>query len=310
MRVIFFGTSAFAVPSLDALVQHRHQVVMCVTQPDRPQGRGLASEPSPVKRAAQRLTLPLSQPQRPTAELVAGVQPDLGVVIAYGQLIRPPLLALPAHGMIGVHPSLLPRYRGAAPVAWAILGGETMTGVSIFRLSERLDAGEVILQQREAIDPHEDAERLTERLSRVGAQLLVQACEQIAAGTAHAAPQDEAAASVAPKLTKAQGLIDWNQPATAIERQIRALAPWPGAAAQWEHQLLKIWKADARPEATDAPPGTVVHADPEGLVVATGQGTLMLTDVQPAGKRRMSVREFLAGHHVRIGARFGLTGEA
>ena len=310
MRVIFFGTAEFAVPSLEQLVARRHAVVMCVTQPDRPQGRGLKREPSPVKRAAERLGVPLSQPERPRAELFAALHPDVGVVAAYGQLIRRDVLELPPQGMLGVHPSLLPRYRGAAPVAWALLQGETTTGVTIFRLNERLDAGDIVFQQTLGVEPKESAEALTGRLATAGAQALLQALDLMALGRAPFQAQDESGASFAPKLTKAQGRIEWSLPAAMIERLIRATAPWPGASTDWRGGLLKIVAASAGKAALhQAPPGTVVAAGGETLTVVTGQGTLDLLEVQPAGKRRMSVQEFLAGHRIKVGERLGDTRE-
>ena len=306
MRVIFFGTSAFAVPSLERLVERRHEIVACVTQPDRPRGRGLQPGASPVKEAAVRLHLPLLQPPRPEAGSLAPLRPDVGVVMAYGQLIGKDLLELPVHGMMGVHPSLLPKYRGAAPIAWALLNGDAATGVTIFRLNERLDAGEVLLQERAAIQPGERADALTERLAHLGADALVRALDQLASGTAHGVPQDDAQASLAPKLTKAQGRIEWRQPAEAIERLIRATSPWPGASTPWLGSLLKVVGARVDdPRARRETPGTVIDAGPSGLVVANGQGTLAITDVQPPARRRMSVQEFLAGHPMKVGERLG-----
>lgn len=306
MRVIFFGTSAFAVPSLEQLVQRGQTLVACVTQPDRPQGRGLGLEPSPVKRAAERLGVPLLQPDRLQAGTFEPLQPDAGVVVAYGKLIPPWLLALPRHGMLGVHPSLLPAYRGAAPVAWALLRGERTTGVTIFRLNERLDAGEILAQQPVEIGPAEDAEQLTERLARLGAEALAGVLADLSDGRARPVPQEDARATVAPKLTKAQGQVDWQQPAQALERLVRATVPWPGATTAWHGQPLKICKAVACASAgSAAAPGTVVRAGPDGLDVAAGDGLLRLLEVQPAGRRRMPVQEFLAGHPLKIGEILG-----
>lgn len=304
MRLLFFGTAAFAVPSLEALAG-RHEVALCVTQPDRPQGRGLRPEASPVKQAAQRLQLAVSQPDRLTAEPFAPLKPDLGIVIAYGRLVPRALLELPAHGMLGVHPSLLPVYRGAAPVAWALLNGDPSTGISIYRLTERLDDGDVLRQRTVPVEPGEDAERLTERLARLGAAELLSGVDDLASGRASWTPQDHARATMAPKLTKAQGRIDWRQPAEVIERQIRGTAPWPGAATEWEGAPLKIYKAAADPRATTASPGTILGKAADGVLVATGVGTLRITELQPAGKRRMSVKEFLAGRLLKAGDRFG-----
>ncbi len=301
---MFFGTSAFAVPSLERLAAS-HAVVHCITQPDRPQGRGLARAPSPVKVAAQRLRLPLVQPARLRAEDAAGVAADIGVAAAYGQFIPKALLALPAHGMLGVHPSLLPKYRGAAPVAWAIVNGEATTGVTIFRMNERLDAGEVVAQEEVAIEPHEDAQQLTARLARLGAEALLGALERIAQGQATFIPQDESRAIPAPKLTKAHGRIDWARPAEQIVRLVRATVPWPGAWTEWRGGLLKIWAAVARAEPTAVAPGTVARAAGDALAIAAGGDLVELVEVQPAGRRRMRIQEFLAGHRIDVGERFG-----
>ena len=306
MRIMFFGTSAFAVPSLEQVVGARHTVVLCVTQPDRPQGRGLGVEPSPVKQAALRLELPLAQPERLDASAFQSLQPDIGVVVAYGKLIRRELLDLPRHGMLGVHPSLLPKHRGAAPVAWALLNGDQETGVTIFRLNERLDAGALLRQRRVSIGSDEDTGTLTDRLARLGAEELVNGLEHMATQQAIWTPQDEAQATLAPKLTKTQGRIDWSQPAEAIERLVRATIPWPGAATQFKGETVKVWRAksgrsDHGP--ADPQPGTVVHVSADAIGIATGSGILDLLDVQPAGRRRMTVQEFLAGHPVTVGDR-------
>jgi methionyl-tRNA formyltransferase len=306
MRVIFFGTSEFALPSLEALVAHRHEVTLCVTQPDRPQGRGLAPAPSPVKRRALELGLPLAQPKRLGADVVALARPEVGVALAYGQLIPRSVLDGPPHGVLGVHPSLLPKYRGAAPVAWAILEGERRTGMTIFRLNERLDAGDILWQRDVAIEPGETADTLTRRLSRFGAEGLIQALEAIASGAARLIPQDDAHASLAPKLTKAQGTIDWSAPAEQIERQVRAVIPWPGATALWHGAPIKVWAAAVSGHTgAAAEPGTVVQVGPDALTVAAGQGRVDLRELQLPGRKRMAIKEFLAGHAVRVGEVFG-----
>jgi len=307
MRVIFFGTSAFAVPSLQRLAA-RHTVVLCVTQPDRPRGRGLVREPSPVKQAAVKLGVPLAQPARLTMAALESVQADLGAVASYGQLIRREVLEYPAHGILGVHPSLLPKYRGAAPVAWALLRGETVTGATIFRLNEALDAGELISRRETAIEPHEDAAALMSRLAKLGAEELLNAVDLVASGRAVFAPQDDTQATLAPKLTKAQGRIDWSRPAEEIDRLIRAVVPWPGAVTTWQGATLKMWSAQvvAGPtQITTSAPGTVLAVTEEGLVIATGRGMLRITELQLPGKRRVSAKEFLAGHRVQVGDRLG-----
>jgi len=307
MQVVFFGTSEFAVPSLEALISHRHTLLQCVTQPDRPQGRGRRLAPSPIKTAALRHRLPLQQPESLHAGLFDAWHPEVGIVIAYGRLIRQDLLAWPTHGMLGVHPSLLPQYRGAAPVAWTLLNGETTTGVTIFRLNERLDAGDVLLQRKVTIAPGEDAEQLTHRLALLGAQALVDGLKAMAAGQAAWSPQEESRASVAPKLTKVQGRIEWQQPASVIERLVRAMVPWPGALCAWQGHELKIWKVsvDETPERRrHTVPGTVMRVDERMVTVAAGEGALHLHEVQPAGRRRMTMAEFLAGHPMNVAERF------
>lgn len=305
MRVLFFGTSDFAVPSLEALVASGHSVVACVTRPDRPQGRGLVLEPSPVKQSATRLGLPLMQPARPSAGELAGASADVGVLASYGQLIRRDVLELPPHGILGVHPSLLPKYRGAAPVAWALLRGEERTGVTIYRLVEALDAGPIFAQREVAIEPGEDALHLTDRLAKLGAQELVRTLGLISNGQAVPRVQDEARATLAPKLSKAQGTIDWQRPAAEIDRLVRAMVPWPGAVAGWQGVPLKIWAAQAvGSDPKGAAPGTVVSVEPERLLVATGSGVLAIHEVQRPGRRRISARDFLAGHTVSVGDTF------
>ena len=290
------------MPSLERLAA-RQQVTLCVTQPDKPQGRGLKLEPSPVKVAARRLGVPLRQLERLDRAVVEESGVELGVAVAYGMLIPREVLAAPRHGLLGVHPSLLPKYRGAAPVAWAILNGETMTGVTVFRLNERLDAGEILVQETVRIEPEEDAQALAERLAHLGADALMRAVDMIDTGRVAFRPQDDTAAIMAPKLTKAQGRVEWAAPAETLARLIRALVPWPGATTEWHGQSVKLWAASAT-AGPAAAPGTVVSVGPEAIVVATGQGLLAIRALQPAGRRRMAVQEFLAGHHVNVGDRF------
>ena len=307
MRVVVFGTSAFAVPSLER-VAARHDIVLCVTQPDRPQGRGLHLEPSPVKRAATRLGLPLIQPQRLSASGLADVTADVGVLASYGQLVPGSVLAVPTHGVLGVHPSLLPKYRGAAPIAWAILNGETATGLTIYRLDKRLDAGEILCQRQVPMTPGEDAGQLTDRLALIGAEELMRGLEALACGRARFTPQDESQASCAPKFTKEQGQIDWRQPAEQIVRMIRALTPWPGATALWRGRPLRIWSARVL-ASSGASPGCILQVGTEAVVVGAGQGAVAVTEVQLSGKRRMRVSEFLAGHPIKPGDTLGVVSD-
>ncbi len=310
MRVLFLGTSPFAIPMLERLVVGGHQVLCCVTQPDRPQGRGLTVLPSPVKETAKRLGIPVEEPRNlhHVVERFQQLTPQVGVVIAYGRLIPPPLLLLPRYGMLGVHPSLLPKYRGASPVAWAILNGDQTTGVSVFRLNERLDAGEIACQQSVAIQPRDTTEQLSARLAMLGADLLLATLQNLEQDQASFHPQDERQASVAPKLTKAHGRIDWHAHAVAIDRLVRAAAPWPGAYTDWRGQLLKLWVTsyDHTPHARSGRAGEVVSIAAEGIAIATGAGTLIIHELQLAGRRRMTAKEFVAGHPIQVGEILGV----
>ncbi len=305
MQTVFFGTSTFAVPSLQALVRAGHRVVLCVTQQDQPRGRGLTPGPSPVKVAALGLGIPVAQP-RDGQELLSAcqaVKPELGVVASYGRLIPSQLLNWPIHGILGVHPSLLPRYRGASPIAWAILNGEQTTGVTVFRLNERMDAGDIVLQRALAIGPRETGEQLSGRLAALGAELLVDGAHQIAQKQAPFLPQDETRATSTTKLTKRDGRIEWGDDAETIDRKVRALNPWPGACTDWNGRVVRLWLTtpDARVAMGQSRPGEILRASAEGVLVATGRGVLAIHELQVAGGRRMGVEAFLAGHAVKTG---------
>jgi methionyl-tRNA formyltransferase len=308
MHVVFFGTSAFAVPSVQALAAAGHRIIRCVTQPDRPQGRGLVTRPSPVKTAAQALGLPIEEPDdlHAAAESLRALNPELGVAIAYGRILPVRLLAVPRHGMLGVHPSLLPKYRGANPIARAILDGHTSTGVTIFRLNARMDAGEIAAQQRVDIGADETTEQLSDRLARLGAALLTDVVARMERGGVAWQPQHDTEATIAAKFAKDDGRVDWSQPAERLRCLIRAVTPWPGAMTTWRGQPLKLL---ASRTLTDAPaggaPGQILTASSDGLAVATGRGQLLVTELQLAGSRRMVAAEFLRGHAVQPGERLG-----
>ena len=323
MRIVFCGTSAFAVPSLLALRQSRHEIVLCVTQPERPQGRGLHPAPSPVEQAARAQGLPIFQPDDPSTpesvRRIGSAGADLLVVIAYGCILRRPLLEATAQGAISLHPSLLPRHRGAAPIAWALINGDATTGLSIFRLTERVDDGDLLIQEELAIHPDETAVELSARLAARGATLVVESIDLMAVGRVSYRPQSSAHGSYARKLTKADGRIDWCHPAPAIHHLVRGTQPWPGAQTAWQGRLLVLWRtrlpargglprqAGVGPAATaKAAPGTIVQAAPDGVVVVAGAGTqLIIKEIQAAGSRRMSVADFLRGHRLRPGDHFG-----
>jgi methionyl-tRNA formyltransferase len=320
MRLVMMGSGTFAEPTFEALLAGPHPVVGLVTQPDRPGGRERGSTRQTgqgMKAIALRHGVPVFQPERVnTPEGVAGVRafaPDLLVVAAYGQILSRDVLAVPPHGGINVHASLLPKYRGAAPIAWAIYHGETRTGVTIIRMSVSLDAGDMLA--REAIDilPDETAGELEARLAPLGARLALQAIEQIAADTAHGSQQDKAQVTKAPKLTKEHGLIDWTRTAEQVCNQVRAMQPWPTAYTFWHREghppmRLIVCRAAAVPDGPGVPgPGVVVDArDTSLLRIAAGQQTVVdVLELQPAGKRRMPAAEFLRGHRPRPGDRFG-----
>ncbi len=316
VRIVFFGTPEFAVPSLDGLVASRHTVVGVVTQPDRPRGRGQRVTDSPVKAAARRHGLPILQPTRlRDAETMAALSawaPDLGVVAAYGKLIPGEMLELPTHGMINVHASLLPKYRGAAPVHRAVINGDRTTGVTIMRMVVALDAGAMMATVTRSIEPDETSDVVEQDLARLGVVPLLDVVEQLASGTAREEPQDEAQSTYAARLTKEEGLIDWSLPAAAIHNRVRGLYPWPHAYTYANASRLIILKSrveeTAKPaeSAKGSDPGTVVGISGDGMLVAAGEGTrLKLLELQPQGRRAMTVRDFLAGHPMPIGTRLG-----
>lgn len=312
MRVLFFGTPDFAVPSLEALVASPHTVVGCITQPDRPSGRGHRVVASPIKMRAAAHSLPLWQPERLRDDRwlaeVGRLEPDLAVVAAYGKILPESVITLPRLGTINVHASLLPAWRGASPVQHAVMAGDRTTGVTIMRIVKALDAGPMLARVVRSIGPDETAGDVEDDLARLGARLLVEVVDAIAAGTATEQEQDHARATYAPRLVKDDGLIDWMLPAPTLHNRVRGLQPWP-LAFTWlgpaRTALLKVRPSGDAPE-TRLDPGTVAHAHGDRLVVAAGAGTLLeILEVRPEGKRTMSAREFLAGHRVMPGSRVG-----
>jgi methionyl-tRNA formyltransferase len=297
-RVVFMGTPEFAVPSLQALARE-HQVVGVVTQPDRPAGRGRRLVAPPVKELAQALGLDVIQPptlRRPEAvERLAAWRPDVVVVAAFGQILRPAVLALPPHGCLNVHASLLPRYRGAAPIPAAILAGDERTGVTIMQMDEGLDTGPMLAQAEWPIGPEDTTGSLTEALARLGAGLLLEVLPGWLLGVVVPRPQDESQATHCRTLQKEDGLLDWSMPAAHLDRQVRACDPWPGAYTAWAGQRLKVLRARPLPGVrVDAEPGRVLDLAP-GTGVATGEGVLELLEVQLAGKAAMAVHAFAQG---------------
>ncbi|MCI3921531.1 methionyl-tRNA formyltransferase [Paenibacillus sp. TRM 82003] len=311
IRIVFMGTPDFAVPSLRALLEAGYVVVAVVTQPDRPVGRKRVLTPTPVKEEALARGIPVLQPARmrspeAVAELAA-YAPDLIVTAAYGQILPKAVLELPKYGCINVHGSLLPKYRGGAPIQRCLINGETKTGVTIMYMAEGLDTGDMISVRETPIGPDDTAGELFERLSVVGAELLLETVPTILAGTAGREPQNDAEATYSPNLTREDERVDWSRSAQAIYDQLRGLSPRPGVFTFWNGDVFKIWKAE-RPDASGgagAAPGTVLSIGADGLRVATGDGVFVATEVQPAGKKALPVSEFARSGQMKKGDLLG-----
>jgi methionyl-tRNA formyltransferase len=305
MRIVFFGTPAFAVASLQALIQGRFTVAGVVTQPDKPQGRSRSElVPPPVKVAAQSQGIPVLQPIRPTGDVfttsLRRLEPDLGIVVAYGHILRPEVLSIPPRGMINVHASLLPRYRGAAPIQHAILKGEAETGISIMQMDEGLDSGPVFHRVATPIGPEETSGSLSNRLAEIGATALVEALSLMAGGLARPQPQDHSRATYAPKIDREMARVAWERDATTLVRQVRAFDPAPGAWTMVNGCMLKLFDAREVPGAGE--PGTVLAAG-DRMVVAAGRGAVAVNEVQPAGRTRLSVEAWVRGRGISPGQR-------
>jgi methionyl-tRNA formyltransferase len=307
LRIVFFGTPAFALATLDALLASRHHVVGVVTRPDRPRGRGQKVVDSPVKARAVETRLQLLQPtalKDPSfTRALTALAPDLGVVAAYGRLLPDSSLAVPRLGLINVHASLLPKYRGAAPVHRAVIAGERETGVTIMRVVKALDAGPMIRSATRPIGPEETSAEIERDLARLGARLLVSVLDDVAAGTAKETPQDETAATYAPPLRKDEGAVAWSLAAPAIHNMIRGLHPWPHAFTHVDGRRLVLLRSAVPGLPAAGPPGVVMASRGDVLRVATGAGAIDLIEIQPEGRRPMTVRDFLAGHRIATGDR-------
>lgn len=308
-RIVFMGTPEFAVPSLEVLVRNRYPVVAVVTQPDRPRGRGKQTASPPVKAFAETQGLALLQPERVRdpafLETFRDLAPDLVAVAAFGQILPGGMLDLPTLGCINVHPSLLPKYRGAAPLNWTLIRGETRTGVTIMRMDEGMDSGDILLQEETPVGPGETFGELHDRLARMGAELLLKTVRTIEDGTVRRTPQDHGLATFAPRLKKEDGLIDWSRSAEDIVRLVRGLSPSPCAYTLLQGKTLRIFSAAGREAPVDLDPGTTGAATGEGLPVAAGDGIVFLRDVQMEGRKRMPVADFLRGFRLQPGERFG-----
>ncbi len=316
MRIVFFGSPDFALPSLEALLALAHEVVAVVSQPDRPAGRGHTATPPPVKRLALARGLPVLQPEKvsdpESVATLSALEPDVFVVAAYGQILRQRLLDVPRRGILNVHASLLPRWRGASPIAAAILAGDEVTGVTLMEMVRALDAGPMVARIEVPISPHDTTGTLEPRLADAGAALLAESFDPWASGQLSPVPQDESLVTYAPQLTRADALIDWSQPAVEVWRRIRAFNPWPVAHTRWRGQELRIHEAWPLSHDSGELPGTVLPPtslppeadDPQvTFAVATGAGSLAIRRLQRPGKRALSGADFLRGQRDFVGER-------
>lgn len=305
MKILFMGTPDFAVPSLEALVAAGHQVVGVFSQPDKPKNRGMKLLPTPVKVCAQAHAIPVFQPTKlrdgTALETIRQLAPDLIVVAAYGRILPQEILDAPPLGCINVHSSLLPKYRGSAPIHWAILNGDQETGVTIMHMALALDAGDIIAQKTTPIDPDETVETLHDRLAQLGAELLVETVARIADGTVTRTPQEESQVTLAPMLSRALSPMDWTRPARALHDQVRGLIPWPAAVTELNGTRCKIFATTVLEETTGKAPGSILAADKKGLKVACGEGTVLQIDqLQADGGKRMAAADYLRGHPIPV----------
>jgi methionyl-tRNA formyltransferase len=307
MRLIFAGTPEFAAAALAALIEAGHDIVLVLTRPDRPAGRGMKLTPSPVKQLAVQHGLSVLQPAAlKDAEVqaqLAAVNADAMIVAAYGLLLPPPVLTIPRLGCLNIHASLLPRWRGAAPIQRAILAGDPETGITIMQMDRGLDTGNMLLRAALPIADNDTAQTLHDKLAALGASSIVAALQQLENGTLQSLPQDDSAATYAAKLSKMEGLIDWNKSAVVLSRAVRAYNPFPVTQARMQAETWRIWQAQAV-HRSEGSPGEILQADKEGILVSCGEGALLLKELQKAGGKRLPVSSFLVGNPVRPGDRF------
>lgn len=301
MRIVFMGTPDFSVPTLEALVQGGHQVIAAVTQPDKPKGRGKSVLMTPVKEKALELSIPVYQPEKVRdpefIEILKAMDPDVMVVVAFGQLLPKSVLEIPRYGCVNVHASLLPKYRGAAPIQWAVIDGEIESGVTTMFMDEGLDTGDILEMKKITLDENETGGSLFDKLSKLGGELILSTLEKLENGTAVRTPQGETQTNYAKMLKKSMGEIDWTMEAVTIERLIRGLNPWPSAYTYLDGKTLKIWSARVlEPEKTGQP--GLLHAGKESLLVETGKGILSIEELQLEGKKKMDTASFLRGFSV------------
>ena len=312
MKIIFMGTPDFAVSALDALCRSGQEVILAVTQPDRQKGRGRKVIQTPVKVCAEKWGVPVFQPVRireaEAIEQIRSLSPDLIVVAAFGQILPQELLDIPRLGCVNIHASLLPRLRGAAPIQWSVINGDSESGITLMQMNAGLDTGDILFQESVPIGPQETGESLYEKLAELGGEMIVKYLPAIEAGEVKPVKQDDSLSSYAPMLRKEMGEIDWTMSAAQIEQRMRGMLPWPGAYTTLEGHTLKIWSARVLPadsKYADAVPGTVLFTDKKTICVAAGQGALALLEVQAEGKKRMGTDAFLRGTKVPEGTVLG-----
>lgn len=309
LRVLFVGTPDFAVPTLQALLNSSHKLVAVITQPDRPAGRGRTLKPSPVKLSALKAGLKVMEPWQAghpdCLNEITMLDPDVAVVVAYGQILPPSFLQIPPLGCLNLHASLLPRHRGAAPIAWSILMGDEVTGLSVIQMDQGLDTGPVLAALKTPIGEQEDAQELSERLSFLGAGLMLETLDKLEKGELLGSPQKDEEATYAPRLRKQDGVISWGETAEKISRQVRALIPWPTAYTFWRGKRLKILKAKALVLESGRRPGMVLRAKGESLWIAAGKGTLEVLKLQPESRPAMTAQAFISGRGISEGEFLG-----
>ena len=309
MKIVFMGTPDFSVGALEALVEAGHEVVAVVTQPDKPKGRGKEMQQTPVKECALKYNIPVFQPVKiktPEAvEVLKGYEADLFVVAAFGQILSKEILDMPKYGCVNIHASLLPKYRGAAPIQWAILDGEKETGVTIMQMNEGLDTGDMLTKVVVPIEDTDTGESLFDKLAKAGAELMVETIPEIEAGTLQPQPQDDTMSTYAKMIKKEMGLIDWNKEAVVLERLVRGMNSWPSAYTHFNGKTLKVWEAIVEKNEAAEAPGTVVEVTKNEIKVQTGKDLLVLKQIQLEGKKRMDTAAFLLGYKVEKGVVLG-----
>ncbi len=309
MRIVFMGTPEFAIPSLTVLLRSNHRVVGVVTQPDRPKGRGQEIAVSPIKQLTVQHNIPILQPLKMKdpafLEALSVWKSDLIVVAAFGRILPKIILDLPPRGCVNVHASLLPKYRGAGPIQWAIINGERETGITIMLMDEGMDTGAILLQEKMPIEPDDTAGTLSAKLAEVGGRLLIETITRLEKGTLVSQQQDNARATMAPLLKKEDGLLDWTLTAEQLANRVRGLTPWPGAYTFAKGDRWTIWRAETSGQSGGAAPGAIHSTTKDAMLVATGKGLLAITELQPANSRRMTAAQYLAGHSLPPGLVLG-----